>query len=97
MITNAVNWLDNRSWQDLINRVFSKMGQNFGDFIDHTGEIPFGYAERSIVGQLAIAAHDNDCYTLQDYDVSIQGKLPKDKKKPMSRICFIASRPFLQQ
>lgn len=81
MIAYAVNWLDNRSRQDLISRIFSKMKQNFRDFIEHTDEVPFGYAERSIVGQIAIAAHDTDCYTLQDYDVSIRGKLPKDKKR----------------
>ncbi len=64
----------------MIDKLFGKLGQNLRDFVDNARELPFGYAERSLVGQLAIAAHDCDCYTLQDYDVSIKEKLRKGLK-----------------
>lgn len=78
---SAVTWLDGRSRQDLIDEIFEKLRQYFEDFIDHTSDVPFGYTERPLVGHLALAAHDCNCFTLQDYDVSIKGKLPKSKKK----------------
>ena len=81
MTTNAVHWLDNRSHQKILDKIFVKLKQFHQTFIDKTGEVPFNYSERSLVGHMAIAAHDCGCYTLQDYDVSVSEKVKKGKQK----------------
>jgi hypothetical protein len=80
MKVQIVEWLDNRSYQQSIDNILNKLIQNLELFVTHTGDLPFGYSERSLVGQLAIASHDCRCSTLQDYDVSIKGNLPEGKK-----------------
>jgi len=76
-----VTWLDGRSKQRLIEELFDTLDQNLQEFVNHTKEVPYGYSERTLVGQLAIAAHDRNYYALQDYDVLVEGRVEKDKKK----------------
>ncbi|HLB27706.1 MAG TPA: hypothetical protein VJK47_00685, partial [Dehalococcoidales bacterium] len=81
MTSKAVQWIDNRSRRKVFDKMFGKLNQFHQIFIDSTDEVPFNYSERSLVGHIAIAAHDCGYYTLQDYDISVSGKVKKGKQK----------------
>jgi hypothetical protein len=66
---------------DWVNRVFRELGHYYNKFIENIAEIPFNYSERSIVGHIAIAAHECGYYTLQDYGTKIEGESQGEKAK----------------
>ena len=66
-----------RGW---IDEMFSHLFTYYYKFMEETGEIPFNYAERSLVGHLAIAIEkaNESVSTLQDYDAIMEN--PKNPK-----------------
>ena len=82
MFNYDIIWTEKREgdWE-WVDEIFNNLGAYYNKFIKDVAEIPFLYSERSLAGDLAIAAHQSWYYTLQDYSTKIKRKELIDKKE----------------